>query len=464
MKDSLIGRSTSPRHRNNLSSTGRAYTTAYFAGLDANLQLGLALVFCLYLVVTVGTFSKLPSPGTTGSSVQGILEGHNNNAWVRRAKVLLRGKYYKPATTPEELMGLIQQEEAKLKETGDQEEKLVDHSNSLRAVPQPPPQQQPEQHPAFAQVARQSPQIPVNVDLAAIAQVQRTFPIRACDDMEEIDHPGYQYADFHGPNPPPAKMKVPKYWNPPAYGGDVRQYLGDYGKRLITPQEALSIGSKTPDGQETIYITIASYRDPECPITIFSIFTRAQYPERLRVAVIDQRLDGDMHCITPATPCAENPDQVLCKYAGQIEALEMDARLGIGPVFARHLGYRHYRGEYFAMQVDAHVRFVEHWDRSLVEQWHQANNEMAVLSTYLSDLNKSIDPQTHKAIRPGRPIMCATDYEGTGKYKHLRHGQQPEGPAMIHGEPTLHPFWAAGFSFGRGHFVVQVPYDQYLPM
>jgi [Skp1-protein]-hydroxyproline N-acetylglucosaminyltransferase len=28
----------------------------------------------------------------------------------------------------------------------------------------------------------------------------------------------------------------------------------------------------------------------------------------------------------------------------------------------------------------------------------------------------------------------------------------------------LHPFWAAGFSFARGHFVIQVPYDQYQPM
>ena len=29
--------------------------------------------------------------------------------------------------------------------------------------------------------------------------------------------------------------------------------------------------------------------------------------------------------------------------------------------------------------------------------------------------------------------------------------------------PTIEPFWAAGFSFGRGHFVVNVPYDQHLP-
>jgi hypothetical protein len=85
-------------------------------------------------------------------------------------------------------------------------------------------------------------------------------------------------------------------------------------------------------------------------------------------------------------------------------------------------------------------------------------------SKICSDLIGSIDPKTHENIHPDRPIMCNTDYEGSGQLKHLRHGQQPEGPPGIHGQPTLHPFWAAGFSFARGHFVVQVPYDQYLPM
>jgi hypothetical protein len=34
----------------------------------------------------------------------------------------------------------------------------------------------------------------------------------------------------------------------------------------------------------------------------------------------------------------------------------------------------------------------------------------------------------------------------------------------VKGTPQLEPYWAAGFSFGRGHFVMQVPYDAYLPM
>ena len=116
------------------------------------------------------------------------------------------------------------------------------------------------------------------------------------------------------------------------------------------------------------------------------------------------------------------------------------------------------------MQVDSHVRFIENWDDSLVTQWKSANNEMAVISTYLSDIINSINPKDHSNNHPQRPIMCKTDYEGNGKMRHLRHGQQPEGIPYIHGTPTLHPFWAAGFSFARGHFVVQVPYDQYLPM
>jgi hypothetical protein len=143
---------------------------------------------------------------------------------------------------------------------------------------------------------------------------------------------------------------------------------------------------------------------------------------------------------------------------------EMDATQAVGPVFARHLGHRLYRGEYFAAQIDAHVDFVQDWDQDIVDQWNSAKNEMAVLTTYLSDVEGSIDPVTFHSIRKTRPIMCDSDYEGQGDHKHLRHGQQPEGIAGIQGEPTLEPFWAAGFSFARGHFVVNVPYDQYLPM
>ena len=59
---------------------------------------------------------------------------------------------------------------------------------------------------------------------------------------------------------------------------------------------------------------------------------------------------------------------------------------------------------------------------------------------------------------------CNTDFVGGGELAFLKHDQQPEGEPGIHGTPTIEPYWAAGFSFARAHFVVNVPYDQYLPM
>lgn len=325
---------------------------------------------------------------------------------------------------------------------------------------------------------------------AAIDDIIHTFPVHVGQDVEVIDHPGFAFADNtakHEELPP--KLTVPRFWNPRAYG-DVRKFLGNYGETLITPEEAAQIGTWY-QGMETIYVSVASYRDPECTPTVESIYARAKYPERIRVAIVMQRIDGDPMCAQPEKPCQEDPTQMLCKYKHLIDVYEMNAQLAVGPVFARHLvsnlqegwdlcvsfvselilvflfhpqGHRLYRGEYFAMQVDSHVRFTKNWDDDIVSQWKSAKNEMGVLTTYLSDIIGSIDPVTHENKHQGRPIMCVSDFEGQGALKHLRHGQQPEGPAGIHGEPTLHPFWAAGFSFARGHFVVQVPYDQYLPM
>ena len=286
-------------------------------------------------------------------------------------------------------------------------------------------------------------------------------------------------------------MRVPKFWDPLPYRiiaderekrsgitayrdlprDGVRRYLGNFGSRIMTPIEAKSIASRIPSSTdnsellETIFVAIASYRDFQCSHTVDSAFSRATHPERIRVGVVDQiRLGEDKPCSRPPNgPCEFNANQPACKYQSQIDYFTVDAELSVGPVFARHLGHRLYRGEYFAVQSDAHVEFVLGWDDEIIEQWHTAKNEMAVLSTYLSGTEKHIDVQTGKRISKARPIMCESDFEGQGDLKHLRHGQQPEGTPYIHDMPTLNPFWAAGFSFGRGHFVVNIPYDQHLP-
>ena len=106
------------------------------------------------------------------------------------------------------------------------------------------------------------------------------WPVNLSDeinDYETLLHPG----DLQTP------MKLPKLWSRPLHHG-----------KLFTRNQAMNVGTciepdpttgsyvrgdKCPLEKRTIYIAIASYRDFQCRQTVESIFTRAKYPERLRV-------------------------------------------------------------------------------------------------------------------------------------------------------------------------------------
>ena len=281
-------------------------------------------------------------------------------------------------------------------------------------------------------------------------------------DFEEIKHPGHEDGSV--------TMHVPRFWaNDPVAIHQNKQFSREralaIGTCILADENGNHMrGDNCPKNQRTIFVAIASYRDFQCRDTVDSILSRAKYPERVRVAVVDQIVTGeDGSCDTPHAPCKSDPDQVLCKYKNQIDVYQMEAELAIGPVFARHIGHRLYRGEYYSMQSDAHVIFTTGWDTDIIEQMEATGDEMTVLSTYLTDVVGSIDSKG-TSLRNTRPIMCNTEYEGQGVEKHLRHMSQPEALPEIKGMPQLEPYWAAGFSFSRGHFIATTPYDLYQPM
>eukprot|EP00633_Aureoumbra_lagunensis_P004009 CAMPEP_0197318572 /NCGR_PEP_ID=MMETSP0891-20130614/51640_1 /TAXON_ID=44058 ORGANISM="Aureoumbra lagunensis, Strain CCMP1510" /NCGR_SAMPLE_ID=MMETSP0891 /ASSEMBLY_ACC=CAM_ASM_000534 /LENGTH=530 /DNA_ID=CAMNT_0042809113 /DNA_START=154 /DNA_END=1746 /DNA_ORIENTATION=- len=237
---------------------------------------------------------------------------------------------------------------------------------------------------------------------------------------------------------------VPEWWSPP-------------------DDNISKFPTQTVEGEPTIFLMIASYRDFQCRDSLNSALRRAKYAARLVIGVVQQNIkEEDESCIDPIESCETNREQLLCKHKSQIKLYEMDAREASGPVYARHVGYRMYRGEAFVMQIDAHVVFVNDWDELILNQWRTTHNEMAVLSTYLSDVKDSVDANGNSKRRT-RPIMCNSDFEGAKPARYLRHASQPEAPPAIADQPMLQPFWAAGFSFARGHFLVNVPYDCCLP-
>jgi len=263
------------------------------------------------------------------------------------------------------------------------------------------------------------------------------------------------------------KWAVPKFWSLPVHNGKLmpREFAMKIGTCAAPNSHGeWNRGADCPLYQRTIFVMIASYRDFQCRETVEQIYSRASFPGRIRVGIVDQIVEGhDNHCDQPAQSCDIDPNQALCKYHDLIEAVVMDAENAVGPVPARHVGSRMYRGEYYAMQIDAHISFVNNWEMSLIQELEASGNEMAVLSTYLSDVVNSIDEEGNSR-RPARPIMCNSRWQqGPGGY-HVHHSTQPESMPYVHGMPTLHPWWSAGFSFARGHFSVNVPYDLYLPM
>ena len=172
------------------------------------------------------------------------------------------------------------------------------------------------------------------------------------------------------------ELKVPRFWSPKP-GEDVNK-----------------IGSKV-NNMETIFLMIASYRDWQCHETITSAYSLADHPERLFVGAVEQNAKGDMSCVYTEEPCDQNPDQPICKYRNQISIYPMEASMATGPVTARHIGDRMYRGEYFVMQMDAHCLFIRHWDTRIIDQWTQTHNEMAVLSSYLTDVKVTSSTETN---------------------------------------------------------------------
>ena len=287
--------------------------------------------------------------------------------------------------------------------------------------------------------------------------------VRLVDEWEVKPHP----ARFYSLDESNITLKVPRVWNP-----TIRQKLGQNGTRLITPEEAQLVGTHVyVDGQQlpTIFVGIASYRDFRCVQTLENLFERAKYPQRVFVGIVDQ-IDSsgeDIPCQLDCTTMGISEE--ICKH--QIRYYKLEASLSMGPVLARHLSQRLYKGEYFALQTDAHMEFIKDWDFHVVKQWQSTQNEMAILTTYVSNADEHhVDKTTGEAKTKLRPFMCDSIYDedyyddDRNNKGHMKHDQEPEVEPLIHGTPMLEPFWAAGFSFARGHFIIQVPYDYYLPM
>eukprot|EP01065_Artemidia_motanka_P012891 TRINITY_DN17108_c0_g1_i1.p1 TRINITY_DN17108_c0_g1~~TRINITY_DN17108_c0_g1_i1.p1 ORF type:complete len:572 (+),score=23.88 TRINITY_DN17108_c0_g1_i1:48-1718(+) len=232
------------------------------------------------------------------------------------------------------------------------------------------------------------------------------------------------------------------------------------GPRPFQPKTDLHVRRDTP-----VHVLLSSFRDPRCGQSVYNVFSRARYPQRMHVGIVQQNLDDKtdpFDCVAVYCSIVRRSGNASgCPHLDRISILRADAKKSQGPIWARALGVTMVRPEHeFCMQVDAHVDFVESFDVTLMQMWAQTENEYAVLSTYVGNLKQDLSAAGEVLIGHPQyeiPIICDTIKGGYGA---VRNNQARAARCLS--RPLLSLSWAAGWSFARCHFERNVPNDPFL--
>lgn len=139
----------------------------------------------------------------------------------------------------------------------------------------------------------------------------------------------------------------------------------------------------------SIFVSLGTYRDPYCPMTIKSLFDQAEHPERLYVGLFQQNcfektcrtgvlkggvvedMSTDVDCYKEFCASKEGIKSGAC-LDDRIRLFNVNESESLGPYMARYLGAKFYRGEQYYLQIDSHSEFVKNWDSKLIKMVENA--------------------------------------------------------------------------------------------
>ena len=193
--------------------------------------------------------------------------------------------------------------------------------------------------------------------------------------------------------------------------------------------------------EDLIFVSVASYRDPDTQKTLDCLIESAYNPKRLRIVVIEQN---------------DKTDKFACEPRDNVRVMRnVEAK---GPAWARYLASSLWSNERWYLQIDSHMIFVKNWDKYIVEEMlniqrlRKEDPEKCVITCYPP-------PQTNKDIF----VSSVTEKWFFDSNSHII----AQGSiSAIKTEPVLGFFVSAGFLFFESeYFLEEIPYDpklQYL--
>ena len=197
------------------------------------------------------------------------------------------------------------------------------------------------------------------------------------------------------------------------------------------------------DGNQQIFISIASYRDRQLVPTVMDLVHKADEPSLLRFGICWQHGPDE-----EAPPFADDP---------LVRILDVPWQQSGGACWARAEAMKLWQGEQWFLQVDSHCRFARGWDTKLIRMAAQTGSPKPILSTYGNAFSPAEPGHEALEVLNGDPHLIAIEKFTDDGIPNLK-------PVAIldarkRSKPLAARFLAAGFLFAPGSLVQDVPYD-----
>ena len=198
----------------------------------------------------------------------------------------------------------------------------------------------------------------------------------------------------------------------------------------------------------SIFISIASYRDPELVRTIRSAIDNSAKPEELHFSVVIQDFEKDI------------PDLSWVKNLSLDVMHPKDAR---GAGFARAKAMLAYNKQDYYLQIDSHTIFQKNWDLTCISQLTKAQeiakNKKVILShlppAFHVENNNKISFVTKDKDKPPYATKQVPTLNRRNEWTAKRVELSDKTKSMPEQSTTI----LAGFVFTIGDIVDEVPYD-----
>jgi glycosyltransferase involved in cell wall biosynthesis len=189
---------------------------------------------------------------------------------------------------------------------------------------------------------------------------------------------------------------------------------------------------------ESIFISIASYRDHELEKTIQDCLRKAVHRERLFFGIHWQH---------------DNHDFLEQTFDRRFKFIDTYYKESKGTCWARHEAQKLYAGEDYVLQIDSHMRFAYGWDVICVDgiKWLQQKGNRKVI---ISSIVPGYDPKDDSVLRDIVLTHRLGDFNKDGIIS-LKSAQAPDTPEPFSPGQSI----AAGFLFSIGDLYREVLID-----